>query len=98
MKVLEKLLLSSLNIIDHRKFDPIIVDLFEANDHPEEMRKNSANFSIVKPFFEIFSAFIGTSKLSKVYSYYLILNLFIHSLPNFENIAILCCPFIKEIS
>lgn len=96
--MLKKLLLSSFDIVDHWEFNPFIVDLFEANDHPEEMGKGSTDFSIVKPFFEVLSAFIGTSKLSKVDSYYLMLYFLIHFLSNFENVAVLRCPFIKEIA
>jgi hypothetical protein len=96
--MLKKLLLPSLYIVDHRELNASVVDLLQADYHPEEVREHSAQLSIIQPFFEFFTAIVNTFQPTKVYSDYLMLKLFIHLLSNFEDIAILSCPFIKEIS
>ena len=66
MEVFQKLLLSSLYIVNHREFDARVVDLFQSDDHPKEMRQCSPDFGVVLPFFELLTAIVGVFELVEI--------------------------------
>lgn len=87
-------------VVHHAELDAGVVDLFEADDHPEQVRHYSSNLGIVPPLLDIRLKRIFPHQNAVVQLDHLLLQFLpqFQVLPNVKGRTVLGGPLVQEIA